>query len=583
MHSVFWKSWLLVIISVFQMGDGLAQENTRAGKWGFRSRLLWEVSSVENEVFVQPGEVRLLDDGSVCLHDLGLGKSFAFDGDGKFLSACDTNASTAIPFSFLEENSSLTASANFKNLPDGLTPQIVADYSESTNLVFWARSDQYLIHVCDYEGNELNSFGLDRKKKPFSEGMKDKYLEQLKLPGNKSEALKRSMPDTMALIKKIQVIDDLVYVFSVEEINHKPDFLPVDIFTLDGQYLYKGKLGLRRVDRYTPPIIDFALGNGRLYARTETADGVPVLAGYRINMPPAPTNDGLLLRPMRYAEEMPTIVDSLKVLLSQQEARPEGKGPLALVVPHYWPRALPVGASGFAQIKGLQYNRVVIIANSHRGDFKGIGIAPFDAWGSDEQKVFLSRDLADDLVRGDERINYDGRRHFTDHTIELIIPCLQEVLAGDFSIVPILFGNSYYIGEDVNDDYEVLADLLNKYLKPDDLLIISSDMTHNYPSEELTRKYDRQQLDLIQSGDLEGLIHLEHQLAVHEESHGKILNCAIDGIKTALEFQRLRGGGQRHVLAYGLTGEDWNYEKFCGFSSILLTEEKLPGQIPQSN
>ena len=207
-----------------------------------------------------------------------------------------------------------------------------------------------------------------------------------------------------------------------------------------------------------------------------------------------------------------------------------------------------VAAYGYKQLAGRKIGTAVIICNSHTTRFSGIAIDDSDAWRTPIGTVEVDHELGAKLVGADKAIKYNGRAHETDHTLEVQVPFLQTVIQGDFKVLPILFGNT--------DDaaYEKLAALLHENLNDNDIVIISTDMSH-YPGYSDANRIDKGTLGVIKSLDVEKLD--EYIKKIDEE---RILNeqtviCGVDGVKAAMTLAGLSGWDQAEVLKYSNSGE----------------------------
>ncbi len=251
---------------------------------------------------------------------------------------------------------------------------------------------------------------------------------------------------------------------------------------------------------------------------------------------------------------------------------------LGLIVPHYWPYALKTAAVGFKQLEGRRIKTVVILCNYHGKPFPGIKVDDSAAWRTPLGVVKTDRELAEKLVAGDSLVSFDGAPHPKDHTVENLLPFLQCLLKNKFRIVPVLFGNSYTIGKDMNEDYKVMAGLLAQHLGANDLVIVSNDMSHFFPYEGEYKDLDKETMKRIESADIQGLFELEKKVVKKLEKQGdtgrRILTCAGDGIKTLLElYNTLKGGGTVKVLDYGVRVHE--SKTFVGFCSVAVTKEVL--------
>ncbi len=167
--------------------------------------------------------------------------------------------------------------------------------------------------------------------------------------------------------------------------------------------------------------------------------------------------------------ELASLVDGL---LAQAPAR-HLRGLRALVCPHAGYRySGPVAASGYKQLMGLKFERVVVMAPSHHVLFNGVAVPDVDALATPLGNVPMSA-KARALV-AHEPFVLDSAPHAREHALEVQLPFLQRVL-GHFELVPLVFGNV---------DEQLVARELNPLVEPDTFFIASSDLSHYYPYEK---------------------------------------------------------------------------------------------------
>jgi len=238
---------------------------------------------------------------------------------------------------------------------------------------------------------------------------------------------------------------------------------------------------------------------------------------------------------------------------------------LAILVPHAgYVYSGQIAAYSYKQLEGHRVNSVVLICNSHAAYFSGIAIDGRDAWQTPLGSVDLDKDLADKLVMIDELVHYDSTVHERDHTLEVQLPFLQTALKGDFKIVPMLFGNT------PDRTYKKLARALAENLGKDDIVIISTDMSH-YPDYEDANSIDPGMLEIIK----------EKNVAKIEEYIGRVksqgipgvdtLCCGIDGIKTVVELCNI-WGSEIEILKYANSGdvEIGDKSRVVGYASAII-------------
>lgn len=271
-----------------------------------------------------------------------------------------------------------------------------------------------------------------------------------------------------------------------------------------------------------------------------------------------------------YPNEAGAITGKIQKYLKQVPAEKMIKGQVkAIIAPHAgYDFSGSVAAYAFKQLEGKKINTAVIISNSHKAYFDGIAIDDSDGWQTPLGTVAVDKALAEKLIAANSDIKYDGSIHKEDHILEVEIPFLQTVLAGDFKILPILFGN-----KDENG-YKKLAEALKDNLGPDDVVVVSTDMSH-YPKYEDANKIDRETLEKIKSGTAEELADYIKGAESAGYANEQTALCGIDAVKTVLELKRLYGWDKVEVLKYANSGEApliGDKASVVGYGAIAITQ-----------
>ena len=180
-------------------------------------------------------------------------------------------------------------------------------------------------------------------------------------------------------------------------------------------------------------------------------------------------------------------------LISQAKAR-NIRGLRALVCPHAgYQYSGPIAASGFKQLVGLKFDRVVVMAPSHHVPFAGVAIPDVDALRTPIGLIPMS-DVARKLA-AERPFLVDSVPHAKEHALEVELPFLQRVL-DRFELVPLVFGEV--------DEAEV-ARRLNEFVDARTFFVASSDLSHYYPYETAQR-LDRATVDAIVNLDIDALV-----------------------------------------------------------------------------
>lgn len=133
----------------------------------------------------------------------------------------------------------------------------------------------------------------------------------------------------------------------------------------------------------------------------------------------------------------------------------------------------PIAAYGYKQLTNKSYRTVIILGPSHYVRFEGASIPNATSYETPLGLVKISP-KAEEMME-EEIFVSNPQAHEKEHSIEVQIPFLQEVLAGDFTIIPIVTGEV---------DPRELAETLVKYVDGDTLVVASSDLSHYYTYEQ---------------------------------------------------------------------------------------------------
>lgn len=255
----------------------------------------------------------------------------------------------------------------------------------------------------------------------------------------------------------------------------------------------------------------------------------------------------------------------------------------AVIVPHAgYDFSAPVAAYSYKQLQGKNVGTVVIICNSHTSYFNGLAVDDSDAWQTPLGLVPVDKELAEQLVKADSTISYNSQAHLADHTLEIQLPFLQTVLSGEFKIMPILFGNSD------DDSYKKLAQALAENLDQDDIIIISTDMSH-YPGYKDANRIDRATLGEIKTLTVERLEEHIKQIESENVPGEDTVLCGRDGVKTVMELAKLQNWDIREILHYASSGDVpiGDKERVVGYGAMMFgttaAEENIRETVQDKN
>lgn len=246
-----------------------------------------------------------------------------------------------------------------------------------------------------------------------------------------------------------------------------------------------------------------------------------------------------------------------RLLAAAPAVRISGK-PIALISPHAGYRySAPVAAAAYATLRGHAYQRVIVLAFSHRyaGSYSGVDVPrELTAYATPLGQVPIDREACGRLLAATPfSAHPDIDRG--EHSLELQLPFLQRVL-GEFKLVPLL------VGQLSDAECTAAARTLLPLLDEQTLLVASSDFTHFGPGfryqpfrdnvAENLRKLAEQAAAPLRRCDYDGFV-------AHLESTGDTI-CGRGPIRLLLRALSMQGGADGARAAFDTSGRitgDW--------------------------
>ncbi len=167
----------------------------------------------------------------------------------------------------------------------------------------------------------------------------------------------------------------------------------------------------------------------------------------------------------------------------------------AVVVPHAgYVYSGAVAAVAYRLLEGLPApQRCYLLGPSHRAWFPGVALADYQAFRTPLGDVPVDREALAALAAEPlfTRLNLP---HGPEHCLEVQLPFLQVIYPAP-RIVPLLFGDV---------DPLAVGKILAAHVTADDLIIVSSDLSH-YHDNDTAHRLDRQFLDALLQEDMSGI------------------------------------------------------------------------------
>jgi hypothetical protein len=181
-----------------------------------------------------------------------------------------------------------------------------------------------------------------------------------------------------------------------------------------------------------------------------------------------------------------------------QASLPEGLGRVrAVVAPHAgYVYSGPTAGYAFKALKQLPDRAwtVFLLGPAHRVPVRGVALGSYSAFRTPLGDVPVAVGRISEMLEAASFYTRAPRAHEPEHCLEVEVPFLQVSLA-EFALVPMLFGQV--------QPHEVAADLVNR-LGEDDLIVVSSDLSHFYPYDQ-AQQLDQSLLNALLAGDEEGV------------------------------------------------------------------------------
>jgi hypothetical protein len=258
-----------------------------------------------------------------------------------------------------------------------------------------------------------------------------------------------------------------------------------------------------------------------------------------------------------YSDRPEKLAAAVENLLSQ--AQDAGLGPVrALIAPHAGYRySGPIAASAFRQLRtngNGQRRTVYLLGPAHYVFVDSISLSPAEAFETPLGCVAQNRAAIDELLARGRAYQLHPLAHEPEHSLEVELPFLQTVLPAGFDLVAMLCGQP---------DVEQAADDLAKRLQPQDLVVVSSDLSHFYPYET-AQALDRAFLEAVVAGD------------VPRAAQGEA--CGLQPILILMRLAQIQGWTP-HLLDYRNSGDtSGDKRRVVGYGAVAYV---AAAEIPQ--
>ncbi len=235
---------------------------------------------------------------------------------------------------------------------------------------------------------------------------------------------------------------------------------------------------------------------------------------------------------------------------------------IAGMVPHAgYVYSGPCAAHLFAKL-AKSVHRVILLGVNHKGLGARAALSPAEVWQTPLGQVRVDAELRDLIQSRAVFVTSDEQPHQQEHSIEVQLPFLQQVL-GEFEFVPLSL--SFLSLEECAELGVAIADACRAESRPghDTLVLASSDLNH-YLSPQKTDALDKIALEKVTAMDAEGLLRI-----VEEKD---ISMCGV--LPTAVMIYAANALGAKHsrLLKHCHSGDVAPMTQVVGYASVAVEQ-----------
>lgn len=215
----------------------------------------------------------------------------------------------------------------------------------------------------------------------------------------------------------------------------------------------------------------------------------------------------------------------------------------------------PTACHSYKSITSQNPELVIIIGPNHFGVGKDVATMIDAQWQTPLGMVQVDSDSAKQIVEISNFIEIDEYSHSQDHSLEVQVPMLQEILSSDFQILPIIL-RSQNMGTaiDVGNAVSKIAEKKNA------IIVASSDFTH-YEENSFAHQQDKALIEPILEMDLERFYQVLNER--------RVTACGYGAIASTMIACKNLGAKKGELLSYATSGDvSGDTASVVGYGSI---------------
>lgn len=200
----------------------------------------------------------------------------------------------------------------------------------------------------------------------------------------------------------------------------------------------------------------------------------------------------------------------------------------------------------------------LIVSPNHTGQGVPASIMREGTWETPLGRVAIHTGLADELIARSHYLEEDATAHIFEHSIEVMLPLIQELRGKDFSFVPVTLATEDELV--YKDIAKSIADCMKK--RGNVLLIASSDMTHYEPQKQANEKDQKA---------IEAILALDDEELIERVRRYDISMCGYIPAAIAVCACRMLGSTSAKLLAYQTSGDiSEDFSSVVGYAGMII-------------
>jgi len=215
----------------------------------------------------------------------------------------------------------------------------------------------------------------------------------------------------------------------------------------------------------------------------------------------------------------------------------------------------PTACHSYKSIASQNPELVIIIGPNHFGVGKDVATMTDAQWKTPLGMVQVDSDSAKEIVEISNFIEIDEYSHSQDHSLEVQIPMLQEILSNDFQILPIILRS-----QNISTAIDVGNAVSRIVEKKNAIIVASSDFTH-YEENSFAHQQDKALIEPILEMDLERFYQVLNER--------RVTACGYGAIASTMIACKNLGAKKGELLSYATSGDvSGDTESVVGYGSI---------------